>query len=92
MPLSFGLPLGLIVLAAGAIMLFATEHKTAARIILGIGAAVTLLTLIVILLAVNSNMVFDLRPNMVMHGDRRTIPFQPGPSNQTANGSRIAGA
>ena len=92
MPLSFGLPLGLSVLVVGAIMLFATKYKTAARVILGIGAAVTLLTLIVILLAVNSNMVFDSRPNKVMHGDRRIIPYLAGPSKQTANGSRIAGA
>ena len=56
MPLSFGLPLGMIILVAGAIMLLATKHKTAAKVILGIGAAVALLTLIVILLAVNSNM------------------------------------
>ena len=56
MPFSCGLPLGLIVLVAGAILLLTTKHKTAAKVILGIGAAVALFTLAVIILAVNSDM------------------------------------
>ena len=39
-----------------------------------------------------SGMVLDLGANKALLGDRRTIPYQAGPSNRTANGSRIAGA
>ena len=56
MPLSFGIPLGVTIAVAGAILLFATNNKKTAKVVLGIGVAVTLLTLILIVLAVNSQM------------------------------------
>lgn len=56
MPLSFGIPLGLTVVVAGAILFFATNYKKIAKVVLVIGVAVTLLTLILIVLVVNSQM------------------------------------
>jgi hypothetical protein len=56
MPLSFGIPLGLTIVVAGAILFFATNYKKIAKAVLGIGAAFILLTLILIVLAVNSQM------------------------------------
>ena len=56
MPLSFGIPLGLIIVVVGAILLFATSYRKIALVVLGIGIAITLLTLILIVLAVNSQM------------------------------------
>ena len=56
MPLSFGVPLGLIIVMVGAILFFATRHKKTATVVLGIGMAVTVLTFILIVLAVNSQM------------------------------------
>ena len=56
MPLSFGIPLGFIIMVVGAILLFATRYKKIAAAVLGIGLVITLLTLILIILAVNSQM------------------------------------
>ncbi len=56
MPLSFGIPLGLLIVLAGAILFFATKYKKVAKVILIIGMAITLLTLFLILLVVNSPM------------------------------------
>jgi hypothetical protein len=56
MPLSFGIPLGVIILVAGTILFFATRYKMIAKAVLGIGVAITLLTLILIVLALNSQM------------------------------------
>ncbi len=56
MPFSFAVPLGLIIMIIGAILFFATNHRKAAKMVLGIGAVVTLFTLAVIVLAVNSQM------------------------------------
>jgi hypothetical protein len=56
MPLTFGIPLGLTIVVAGAILFFATNHKKIAKVVLGIGVVVTLLTLLLIVLAVNSQM------------------------------------
>ena len=53
MPLSFGIPLGLILFVAGAILFFATNYKKIAKVVLGIGVVVTLLTLILIVLVVS---------------------------------------
>ena len=56
MPLSFGIPLGLVIAVAGAILFFATNYKKTAKVVLGIGVAVTLVALLLIVLAVNSQM------------------------------------
>jgi len=56
MPLSSGILLGLVVVVVGAILFFATNYKKMAKVVIGIGAVVTLLTLILIVLAVNSPM------------------------------------
>lgn len=56
MPLSFGILLGLIIVVTGAILFFATNYKKTAKVVLGIGVVVTLLTLLLIVLAVNSQM------------------------------------
>ena len=42
MPLSFWIPLGLIMVVAGAILLFATKQKKIAKVIIGIGLAIVL--------------------------------------------------
>jgi hypothetical protein len=54
MPLSFGVPLGLVVIIAGGILLFATKYKKIAFAVIGIGLAFTLCTLLLVVLAVNS--------------------------------------
>ncbi len=54
MPLSFGIPLGLLIAVVGAILFFATRYKPTAKVVLGVGVAVTVLTFILIVLAVNS--------------------------------------
>ena len=56
MPLSFGIPLGILVILVGAVLLFATNTKRLAKITIGIGVVITLLTLTLIILAVNSPM------------------------------------
>jgi hypothetical protein len=56
MPLSFGIPLGITVILVGAVLLFATNTKRLAKITIGIGVVITLLTLGLIILAVNSPM------------------------------------
>ncbi len=56
MPLSFGIPLGLVIVVVGAILFFATRHKKTAKVVLGVGVVVTLLTFFLIVLAVNSQM------------------------------------
>ncbi len=56
MPLSFGIPLGLVIVVVGAILFFATRYKKTAKVVLGVGVAVTVLTFIAIVLALNSQM------------------------------------
>ncbi len=56
MPLTFIIPLGLILVVVGTILFFATRYKTAAKIVIGIGVAITILTFLLIVLAVNSQM------------------------------------
>lgn len=56
MPLSFGIPLGLVIALIGAILFFATRYKEIAKLLLGSGLAVALLTLVLIVLVVNSGM------------------------------------
>jgi hypothetical protein len=55
-PLTFFIPLGLILVVVGTILFFATRNKTAAKIVIGIGVVITILTFLLIVLAVNSQM------------------------------------
>jgi len=54
MPLSFGIPLGLLIAVVGAILFFATRYKKVAMVVFGVGVLVAALTFILIFLAVNS--------------------------------------
>jgi hypothetical protein len=56
MPVSFGIPLGLVIFVVGAILFFITNYKRAAQVLMVAGAILTILTLILIMLAVNSQM------------------------------------
>ena len=56
MPITFFIPLGLVLVVVGAILFFVTRYKKAAKIMIGIGVAVTILTFLLIVLAVNSQM------------------------------------
>jgi fucose permease len=56
MPLTFGIPLGLLLTAAGAILFYTTDYKKMAKAVLVIGAGVTILTFILIVLVIFSPM------------------------------------
>jgi hypothetical protein len=56
MPLSFGIPLGILVVVVGAILFLATKHKKTAIIAMSAGVVVTVLTFILIMLVVSSQM------------------------------------
>ena len=56
MPFSYGIPLGLILAVAGAILFFATRYKRAAKVVLGVGVAITIVVIILIVVAANSPM------------------------------------
>ena len=56
MPITFFIPLGLVLVVVGAILFFVTRYKKAAKIMIGIGVAVTILTFLLVVLAVNSQM------------------------------------
>ncbi len=56
MPVSFGIPLGLVIVVVGSILFFATRYKNTAKVVIGVGLVVTILTFILILLAANSRM------------------------------------
>lgn len=56
MPFSFAIPLGVIIMIIGTSLFFATSYRKAAKIVLSIGAVVTLFALAVIVLAANSQM------------------------------------
>ena len=56
MPLSFGILVGLLAVVVGAAPYVGTGQKKAAVVIVGVGAAVALLTLGIMALAVNSGM------------------------------------
>jgi hypothetical protein len=55
-PLTFFIPLGLVLVLVGTILFFVTRYKKAAKIVIGIGVAITILTFLLIVLAVNSQM------------------------------------
>jgi hypothetical protein len=56
MPITFFIPLGLLIVVVGLILFFVTRYRKAAKIVIGIGVAVTILTFLLIVLAVNSQM------------------------------------
>jgi hypothetical protein len=56
MPLSFGIPIGFLLFLIGAGVFLVTRWKRAALVLIGIGAAIITLTLLLIVLAVNSGM------------------------------------
>lgn len=56
MPFSFGLLAGLLAVVCGVVLYGATQQKKAAVVMISVGAAVALLTLVVLVLAVNSKM------------------------------------
>jgi hypothetical protein len=56
MPLSFLILLGLLILVVGATFFFVTRYKKAAVVVMVIGVAVSILTFLLIVLAVNSSM------------------------------------
>ncbi len=56
MPLSFGIPLGIIAILVGVVLFFATHNQRLAKMVMGIGVVMTLLTLLFIVLALNSPM------------------------------------
>lgn len=56
MPFSVGVPLGLVILTCGTFLLLTTKYKTTAKLIIGIGAGITVFTLIIIFLAASSQM------------------------------------
>ncbi|MBC8504053.1 MAG: hypothetical protein ISR58_17450 [Anaerolineales bacterium] len=56
MPLSFGLPVGIIIILVGLILYYSTSYKKMAKIILGIGATLAILTVGAFILVMNSSM------------------------------------
>ena len=56
MPLTFFIPLGLVLVVVGTILFFVTRYKQAAKVVIGIGVAITILSFLLIVLAVNSQM------------------------------------
>jgi hypothetical protein len=56
MPLSFGIPIGFMVIVIGAILFFTTWYKRIAKVMIGVGLVITVLTFILIVLALNSHM------------------------------------
>jgi hypothetical protein len=54
MPLTFFIPLGLILVVAGFFLHISTKYKLIAKLIIGLGLAITILIIGVIILAVNS--------------------------------------
>ncbi len=56
MPLSFGIPLGLVIAVVGTVMFRATTYRRVSLVMIGLGATVVLGTLVMIAMAVNSGM------------------------------------
>jgi|GEM_PF-4645524 len=54
MPLTFFIPIGLILILAGIILHISTKFKLVAKLLIGLGLAVTVLVIGIILLAVNT--------------------------------------
>jgi len=56
MPFSFGIPLGFMVIVIGAILFFTTRYKKTAKVVMGVGLVISILTFILLMLALNSQM------------------------------------
>ena len=56
MPVTFFIPVGLIIAVVGAILFFVTRYKKTAIVVMGIGIAISILTFLLVVLAVNSQM------------------------------------
>ena len=56
MPLTFLIPVGLIIAVVGVILFFVTRYKKIAIVVIGIGIAISILTFLLVVLAVNSQM------------------------------------
>jgi hypothetical protein len=56
MPLSFGIPIGFMVVIVGAILFSATRYKQIAKVVIGVGLVITVFTFILIVLTLNSQM------------------------------------
>jgi len=56
MPISFGIPIGFMVVIVGAILFFATRYKKTVKVVIGVGLVITVLTFILIVLALNLQM------------------------------------
>ena len=56
MPLSFGIPIGILLALAGLVLYSASKWKRLARSLVSVGIAVLLFTILAIVLAANSSM------------------------------------
>jgi hypothetical protein len=56
MPLTFGIPLGLLVIVIGIVLFLFTRYKKAGWVIMGIGIGITVVMLLLIVLVINSQM------------------------------------
>ena len=56
MPLTFGIPIGLVIAVFGTILFFVTRYKKAAIVVIGIGGILAVLTFILVVLAATSPM------------------------------------
>lgn len=56
MPLSFGIPLGIIAILVGVVLFFAANNRRLAKTVMGVGVVITLLTLLLIVFVISSPM------------------------------------
>ncbi len=56
MPLTYGIPLGLLIVLIGALLSIVSKHKKLARLVMIAGGALTLLVILMVVLAANSGM------------------------------------
>jgi hypothetical protein len=56
MPLTFGIPLGILIALVGMALYFATRRKRAALLLVGLGAVIMAFTFVAVILALNSGM------------------------------------
>jgi uncharacterized membrane protein len=56
MPLSFGVPVGILFMLVGLVVFFITRERRYALVLAGLGAAILVVTLLTLFLAANSGM------------------------------------
>ena len=56
LPISLALPFGMLIALLGAILFYVTSYKRIAKMVIGAGLAIAILTFLLILLATNSSM------------------------------------